>query len=60
MTYLRRVRMARVHEDLVAADPHLTTATIIARRWGFGHYGRFAAEYLRRYGRKPSETLKGR
>lgn len=27
---------------------------------GFGHYGWFAAEYRRRYGRKPSETLRAR
>jgi AraC-like DNA-binding protein len=60
MSYLRQVRMSRVHDDLVSADSELTTATIIARRWGFGHYGRFAAEYRRRYGRKPSETLRAR
>jgi AraC-like DNA-binding protein len=58
MAYLRQVRMARAHEELVAADPELTTATAIARKWGFGHYGRFAAEYARRFGRKPSETLR--
>jgi AraC-like DNA-binding protein len=57
MTYLRQVRMARAHEELVTADPELTTASTVARKWGFGHYGRFAAEYARRFGRKPSETL---
>jgi AraC-like DNA-binding protein len=60
MSYLRQVRMSRAHDDLVSADHELTTATTIARRWGFGHYGRFAAEYRRRYGRKPSETLRAR
>jgi AraC-like DNA-binding protein len=34
MSYLRQVRMSRAHDDLVSADPDLTTATIIARRWG--------------------------
>jgi len=58
MTYLRQVRMARAHAELFAADPELTTATAIARKWGFGHYGRFAADYARRFGRKPSETLR--
>jgi AraC-like DNA-binding protein len=58
MTYLRQVRMARAHEELLAADPELTTASAVARKWGFGHYGRFAAEYARRFGRKPSETLR--
>jgi AraC-like DNA-binding protein len=52
--------MSRAHDDLVSADPDLTTATITAWRWGFGHYGQFAAEYRRRYGRKPSETLRAR
>jgi AraC-like DNA-binding protein len=58
MTYLRQVRMARAHEELLAADPELTTASTVSRKWGFGHYGRFAADYARRFGRKPSETLR--
>jgi AraC-like DNA-binding protein len=58
MTYLRQVRMARAHEELLAADPELTTVSAVARKWGFGHDGRFAAEYVRRFGRKPSETLR--
>jgi AraC-like DNA-binding protein len=58
MAYLRQVRMARAHEELLAADPELTTASAVARKWGLGHYGRFAAEYARRFGRKPSETLR--
>jgi AraC-like DNA-binding protein len=60
MTYLRQVRMARAHEELIAADPELTTASAVSRKWGFGHYGRFAAAYARRFGRKPSETLRAR
>jgi AraC-like DNA-binding protein len=58
MAYLRQVRMARAHDELLGADPQLTTAGTVARKWGFGHYGRFAAEYARRFGRKPSETLR--
>jgi AraC-like DNA-binding protein len=50
--------MARAHEELLAADSERTTASAVARKWGFGHYGRFAAEYARRFGRKPSETLR--
>jgi transcriptional regulator GlxA family with amidase domain len=59
MTYLRDVRIARAHEDLIAAEPDMTTATAVARKWGFGHYGRFAADYRQRFGRKPSQTLRG-
>lgn len=57
MRYLRQVRLARVHADLVAADPHATTATAVARRWGFAHYGRFAAEYRRLHDCTPAQTL---
>ena len=58
MTYLRNLRITRAHEELMAADPFTTTATAVARKWGFGHYGRFAADYRRRFGHKPSETLR--
>jgi AraC-like DNA-binding protein len=58
MTYLRNLRITRAHEELMAADPYSTTATAVARKWGFGHYGRFAADYRRRFGHKPSETLR--
>lgn len=58
MTYLRNLRITRVHEELLAAEPYSTTATAVARKWGFGHYGRFAADYRRRFGHKPSETLR--
>jgi AraC-like DNA-binding protein len=58
MAYLRQVRLTRAHEDLLTADPDDTTVTAVARKWGFGHYGRFAADYRRRFGRKPSETLR--
>jgi transcriptional regulator GlxA family with amidase domain len=50
--------MARAHDELLGADPQLTTAGTVARKRGFGHYGRFAADYARRFGRKPSETLR--
>jgi AraC-like DNA-binding protein len=60
MKYLRRVRFARAHDALVAADADITTATAIAHQWGFLHYGRFAAEYQRIYGSTPAESLKSK
>jgi AraC-like DNA-binding protein len=57
MQYLRELRLTRVHEDLLAADPHLHTVAKIAHRHGFTHLGRFAAAYRARYGRNPSTTL---
>ncbi|MGW4565504.1 helix-turn-helix domain-containing protein [Streptomyces sp. NPDC004561] len=58
LAHLRRVRLAHVHHDLVAADPGSgATVTAIAARWGFHHPGRFAALYRACYGRAPHETL---
>jgi len=56
MQWLRRVRLERVHQDLSRPD-HATTVTQAASRWGFLHFGRFAAEYQAHFGEKPSETL---
>ncbi|WP_327088998.1 AraC family transcriptional regulator [Nonomuraea sp. NBC_01738] len=58
MAHLRRVRLARVHEELTAGDPARETVTTVAARWGFPHQGRFAALYRATYGRPPSETLR--
>jgi AraC-like DNA-binding protein len=58
MTYLRLVRLARAHEDLLQAEPTTTTVTTVARRWGFAHLGRFSAAYAGRYGQSPSTTLR--
>jgi AraC-like DNA-binding protein len=58
MAYLREIRMARAHDELVRSEPDAATATLIAYTWGFGNYGRFAVAYRRRYGCSPSETLR--
>ena len=58
MAHLRRVRLQRVREDLVAGGPGGATVTEVALRWGFTHLGRFACEYKRRFGESPSVTLK--
>lgn len=57
--YLRRVRLARAHQDLLAAVPgDGQSVADIAFRWGFGHVPRFAAAYRERYGAPPSQTLR--
>jgi len=58
MTYLRHLRLARVHEHLRHTDPAQCTVTEIAYRYGFTHLGRFAAEYRTRYGIHPRDTLR--
>jgi transcriptional regulator GlxA family with amidase domain len=57
LTYLRRVRLERVHE-LRDGSPDETSVTETASRWGFGDSDRFAEVYLRIYGRTPAETLR--
>lgn len=58
--YMRTVRLQRAHDELRVADPtDGTTVAGVAARWGFGHPGRFAAEYRRRFGRSPGDTLRG-
>ncbi|WP_217184374.1 AraC family transcriptional regulator [Streptomyces sp. AC495_CC817] len=56
---LRDARFRRARELLIAADPQSDTVTAIAERCGFGHLGRFAADYRGRFGESPTETLRG-
>ena len=59
MEYLRDVRLRRAHEELRAADPFDASVAAVARRWGFGHLGRFAAAHEAKYGQTPLRTLRG-
>lgn len=58
VAYLRRVRLALAHEELVAADRSSESVTTVAYRWGFSSPSRFAAAYRRAYGVMPSDTLR--
>jgi AraC-like DNA-binding protein len=57
MEFLRDVRLERVHREL-ADSPVGATVSAVALRWGFGHLGRFAVAYRRKYGCLPSDTLR--
>jgi transcriptional regulator GlxA family with amidase domain len=57
MTYLRRVRLERVRDDLRAAEQAETTVVEVAHRWGFDP-DRFAGAYERAYGQTPAQTLR--
>lgn len=56
MAYLRGLRMEQVR--LALLDPaQRRSVTALATRWGFVELGRFAADYRKRYGELPSETM---
>lgn len=57
MQHLRQVRLARAHDDLVAADPTTTSVADIARKWGFWRLSSFSAHYRREYRNAPESTL---
>jgi AraC-like DNA-binding protein len=57
MAYLRTVRLARAHRELVDADLGQETVTAVAYRWGFSSAGRFSAYYRKTYGVSPRRTL---
>jgi len=57
MEFVRSVRLSRARDDLRRLG-HGVPVADIARRWGFGHPGRFAAIYRSTYGQTPSQTLR--
>jgi AraC-like DNA-binding protein len=56
--YVRRIRLHRAHQELLACERPETTVSEIAHRWGFAHTGRFAVLYRQAYGQSPHATLK--
>lgn len=55
--YLWLHRMHQVRAALRSSERGCTTVTATAARFGFWHFGRFAAQYRRLFGERPSETL---
>ena len=59
MEHVRARRLAAARDDLLAAEPGAgDSVTAIAHRWGFAHPARFAEQYRRTYGERPSDTLR--
>jgi len=56
--YLRELRLEQVHDELLHAEPGAVSVSDVAARWGITHFGRFAANYQRRFAEKPSETVR--
>jgi AraC-like DNA-binding protein len=57
ITFLRRKRLGDVHAVLLTGRPHLLIKAV-AIEHGFLELGRFAGEYRKLFGEKPSETLR--
>jgi AraC family transcriptional regulator, ethanolamine operon transcriptional activator len=57
MAYLKVLRLNRVRRQLRDAAPG-TSVTDVAMRSGFLHLGRFATDYSRFFGERPSATLR--
>lgn len=58
MRRLKRLRLEAVRAALKAADPATASVSEIAARFGFFQFGRFAGDYRRAFGEKPSDTLR--
>jgi len=56
---LRSVRLARAYHELAGTEAGQATVAEIASRWGFTNPGRFTADYGKRYGVPPWQTLRG-
>ena len=57
ITFLRRKRLRDVHTVLSQGGPDVLVKAV-AREHGFLELGRFAGEYQKQFGEKPSQTLK--
>ena len=57
MAYLREVRLAAAHAELLDTDPDQSSVTAIAHRWGFVRTDHFAARYQARFHVTPTVTL---
>jgi len=55
--YTRVLRLNRARRALRAAKTQRETVTSVALRFGFVELGRFAVDYRRLFGERPSETL---
>jgi len=58
MAHLRRIRLDRVHAELLRAGDSQVRISDVAMRWGFFHPSRFARQYQERFGELPSGTAR--
>ena len=55
--YIKSQRLYGLHRDLRIADPAVSRVEILARYWGYWHFGQLARDYRHLFGELPSETL---
>jgi AraC-like DNA-binding protein len=53
--FLQQLRLSAAREEIANSNGQKTIAEIAAK-WGYGHVGRFAADYKKRFGELPSHT----
>lgn len=58
LSYLHRLRLHRVRDELRKAKSGSTTVTDVALNWGFWHFGEFSRAYKNCFEEVPSATLK--
>ena len=56
-SYLKILRLHRVHAELKQTSRGEASVTATAMRWGFTHLGRLSVEYRQFFGESPSQTL---
>lgn len=59
LQFLAEARLKFARDALLVADP-TSSVTSVALASGFSHLGRFAEAYRRRFGERPSETMRRR
>ena len=59
-SYLKAVRLDRVRTELLGLKAKSRSVSDIARSMGFRHMGNFARDYAKRFGERPSDTLRYR
>ena len=57
MAFVRKTKLRRCREQLLAADAAIDTVGDIAAEWGFFQLSNFAKNYRLEFGELPSETL---
>lgn len=56
-TYVRRVRLHRIRQDLAGDDERACTIALVASQWGMTELGRMSGWYRELFGERPSDTL---